>query len=551
MIKKLLVGLMVLGLLGCAQIPTQVDVKLGPEVTSQGELEFSYYTPAGPTSGATAQEIVSGFLAAGTGPQNDYAVARQFLSTDFAQRWKPDAGVLIRTGGPAFREAGSNLQIVNISVTARIDEHGRYLDPPGSESVSLRFQLVQEDGQWRISSAPNLTVVTPPVFSVVFRPFNLFFLDQQQRSLVADLRWFPSRASTGTRLVNALLDGPSSWLEPAVVTAIPEGTKLTIDAVRIEAGAAQVDFDSKALGADAIGRRLMLSQLRATLTQLPGVIDVAVLVNSSPQDITPAALTPASSGSEGLALSDAVYRLGSAQSQPLPGTQNLTTRYKPELLASNPAANRIAFAYEEGVVLLTGSGLSVRTDQISSQREIADIDFDSTGLLWVVPKQSGSEIQVIDSEGETRTLVLPALGNRVRAQLSPEGTRLAVLMTQNEMSRLEIFTLVRDPRGWPTIINQGLTLDLAIGNPLAFSWQSQVSVRVAERTLSGLTSLSEYPLSGPRVQLPMPPAIALKLVPGPTSQVSYLLSDQGDVWVLSGGSWRRISSGVIDISAVR
>jgi hypothetical protein len=551
MIKKLMVGLMVLGLLGCAQIPTQVDVKLGPEVTSQGELEFSYYTPAGPTSGATAQEIVSGFLAAGTGPQNDYAVARQFLSTDFAQRWKPDAGVLIRTGGPAFREAGSNLQIVNISVTARIDEHGRYLDPPGSESVSLRFQLVQEDGQWRISSAPNLTVVTPPVFSVVFRPFNLFFLDQQQRSLVADLRWFPSRASTGTRLVNALLDGPSSWLEPAVVTAIPEGTKLTIDAVRIEAGAAQVDFDSKALGADAIGRRLMLSQLRATLTQLPGVIDVAVLVNSSPQDITPAALTPASSGSDGLALSDAVYRLGSAQSQPLPGTQNLTTRYKPVLLASNPAANRIAFAHEEGIVLLTGSGLSVRTDPISSQREIADIDFDSTGLLWVVPKQSGSEIQVIDSEGETRTLVLPALGTRVRAQLSPEGTRLAVLMTQNEMSRLEIFTLVRDPRGWPTIINQGLTLDLAIGNPLAFSWQSQVSVRVAERTLSGLTSLSEYPLSGPRVQLPMPPAIALKLVPGPTSQVSYLLSDQGDVWVLSGGSWRRISSGVIDISAVR
>ena len=551
MIKKLLVGLMVLGLLGCAQIPTQVDVKLGPEVTSQGELEFSYYTPAGPTIGATAQEIVSGFLAAGTGPQNDYAVARQFLSTDFAQRWKPDAGVLIRTGGPAFREAGPNLQIVNISVTARIDEHGRYLDPPGSESVSLRFQLVQEDGEWRIASAPNLTVVTPPVFSVVFRPFNLFFLDQQQRSLVADLRWFPSRASTGTRLVNALLDGPSSWLEPAVVTAIPEGTKLTIDAVRIEAGAAQVDFDSKALGADAIARRLMLSQLRATLTQLPGVIDVAILVNSSPQEITPAALTPASSGSEGLALSDAVYRLGSAQSQPLPGTQNLTTRYKPELIASNPAANRIAFAHEEGIVLLTGSGLSVRTDQISSQRQIADLDFDSTGLLWVVPKQSGSEIQVIDSAGETRTLVLPALGNRVRAQLSPEGTRLAVLLTQDDVSRLEVFTLVRDPRGWPTIINQGLTLDLAIGSPIAFSWQSQVSVRVAERTLSGLTSLSEYPLSGPRVQLPMPPAIALKLVPGPTSQVSYLLSDQGDVWVLSGGSWRRISSGVIDISAVR
>ena len=156
--------------------------------------------------------------------------------------------------------------------------------------------MERENGQWRIASAPNLTVVTSPVFSVVFNAFQVYFYNNTQNALVSDLRWFPSRASTGTKLVNALLAGPSAQLAQGVVSSIPPGTKLTIDAVNIQDGVAQVDFDSTALEADSLERRLMLTQLRATLMQLVGVSDVEVSINNSPQDIVPANLRTPSAG---------------------------------------------------------------------------------------------------------------------------------------------------------------------------------------------------------------------------------------------------------------
>lgn len=547
--RKLIALLSLIALVGCAQIPTGIDVRSGPEVASQNEQEFAYYTPSGPAPEASQQQIVSGFLAAGTGPQNDYSVAREFLSKDFAQRWKPDAAVLIRSGAPEFREVTGNAQIVSLNISARLDEHGRYTDPPSNQAISLRFQLIEEDGQWRISSAPDLTVVTAPVFAVVFQPYNLYFYDSQQRRLVPDSRWFPSRASTGTRLVNALLDGPSDWMQQAVQSAIPAGTKLTIDAVRVESGVAQVDFDSNALSADALGRRLMLSQLRATLSQLSGVNEVAIYVNSSPQDIVPAAVPAIQNGSEGLALADGVIRISSGLQQPLPGTASFVEAFSPSLFAVNSLTNQTAFASSAGIHLVSGSGFSARSERISVATGIAALDFDAEGLLWVIPRQSGAEIQIYAGAELVKTLVLPGLGERVSAQLSPDGARLGVLLRAQDENRIDVFSVNRDVRDRPSMLHRGVTIENVLGSPLSFAWQTGVTVRVIERTPTGTTALSEYPLAGPRVQLPIPPVSAAKITSGSNSSTTYLLGENQEVWALAGGSWRRTLTGVVDITS--
>lgn len=548
--RKLAILVSLLMLAGCAQIPTQLDVRSGPEIATQSDQEFAYYTPSGPAQDASQQEIVSGFLAAGTGPQNDYAVARSFLTSDFSQRWNPDAAVLIRSGAPKFRESGTGLQVVTLSINARLDEHGRYLEPGSADSVSLRFQLVLEEGQWRIASAPNLTVVTPPVFAVVFKPYSVYFLDSQQKRLVADSRWFPSRASTGTRLVNALLDGPSDWMASSVQTAIPAGTKLTIDAVRVEDGVAQVDFDPTALSADAIGRRLMLTQLRATLLQLSGVNEVAIYVNSSPQEITPTSIEPLRNGSPGIALSQGVFRLVGGQ-EALPGTAVFVERFEPNLFATNAQTNQIVFSTTDGVYLLSGSGVSTRTELLTEQSEVAALAFDPDGLIWVVPKSSGSAVEVYDRGELVQTLVLPALGERLEAELSSDGARMAVLLAGEDQARIDVFTLSRDVRSRPSLISRGLTISTTQGIPLSFTWQSQVALRVLESSMSGQTVLSEYPLAGQRVQLSTPPIVGVKLISGPSSFTNYLLSDSGEVWTLSGGSWRRVATDVVDITSAR
>lgn len=549
--RKLLTALALIVLTGCAAIPTGIDVKSGPEIAAFDEQEVAYYTPSGPVSGASARDIVSGFLAAGTGPQNDYSVAREFLSRDFAQQWKPDSQVLIRSGAPTFREGGVGLQLVSLDVQARLDEHGRYTSYSKPDTTSLRFKLVQEDGQWRIDSAPNLTVVTPPVFQVVFKPYNIYFLDSRGTELVPDLRWFPSRTSTGTRLVNALLAGPSEYLNLGVQSSIPEGTKLTIGAVTIQQGVAEVDFDSLALTADAIDRRLMLSQLRATLLQLSGVSDVVLSVNSSRQDIIPAGISPQRSGSEVLALSDAVYRVGSADALPITGTANLVSLSKPKMIAGARSGNLLAFSSPSGVEIMVGSGIGVQSELISKTTNLATLEFDGEGLLWEIPKQSGSAVQVFDGTNRIASLVLPVIGTRLSAALSPEGSRLAVIVKTESETRLEVFTINRDIRNLPSAINPGTIIQTTLVDPVSLTWQTPVTLRILETSSLGRSALSDYPLFGPRLQLPTPLVPGAKVVAGQAAGSSYLLAQNGELWNLVGGSWRRLNFEVLDIAKIR
>ncbi|MEY3561434.1 MAG: hypothetical protein RL068_586 [Actinomycetota bacterium] len=547
--RKLASALSVLILTGCAALPTEIDIKSGPELIAQDAVELSYYTPTGPLQGATAQEIVSGFLAAGTGPQNDYAVARQYLTAEFAQRWNPESGVLIRSGAPVFKSAGNNLQVVELSVGATVDEQGRYEDVIVGTKTSLRFQLIEQDGEWRIGSAPNLTVVTPPVFAVVFNAFPVYFLDTNQSQLVPDLRWFPTRASTGTKLVNALLAGPSEWLVPGVSTAIPEGTKLTIDAVSVESGVALVDFDASALKADPIQRRLFLSQLRSTLLQLSGVSDVAVSVNGSAQDIVPSQLQTKTPG--GLVFFsdvDGVHRVNATDGAALGGTAQFISANAIKDFAVYGAGESVAFVAESGVYVLETNGLGFKTQKVSDTTEIASLFFDNEGFLWIIPSKKEDSIQVNSVVGETRELTDELSGERIAAKISPEGVRLATLTGTEQSRNILVSTVVRDGQGWPIRLTQGFEIRPVLGDAIAITWQQNSTLRALERTTSGLTAVSDYPLSGPRIQQPMPPVVGVEIATGPSALSSYLLTDTGQIWVLTGTAWRLVSQGATALS---
>ncbi len=551
--RRLIAVLATLVLSGCATLPMELDVQAGPELVAPTGQEFSYYSPAGPVRGATEQEIVSGFLAAGTGPQSDYAVARQFLSEDFAQRWQPATETLIRSGAPVFRETGSTVQLVDVNVAARLDEHGRYADISPANATTLRFQLVQEAGQWRISAAPNLTVVTQPVFSVVFREFPVYFVDARYRYLVPDLRWFPSRASTPTRLVAALLTGPSEWLGSAVTSAIPEGTRLTINAVSVQDGVARVDFDANALAADAASRGVMLTQLRSTLLQISGVTQVAISVNDSPQEIQPSELSDATTLGPTFALTDSgVQRLSVAEELPLSGTGNIVERFNPVHLALFDGGRKVGFSNENGVYLLERDGQSLSIAQLSETKTIVSLEFDSFGSLWAFPLDAAEPIEIYDPRGSTKTLVSTLEGTRLWGAISPEGGRLVQAIERpTGESRLIVETISRDSAMIPLRTNEGLELRPVVGKPISLTWHGSNSLRVLEQTASGLSALSEYPLTGPRRALTMPPVVGMQLLSGSSSISTYLLSEDGELWILTGNTWRQGATGVIALSALR
>lgn len=111
--------------------------------------------------------------------------------------------------------------------------------------------------------------------------------------------------------------------------------------------------------------------------------------------------------------------------------------------------------------------------------------------------------------------------------------------------------VLRDSTGKPFRLQQGLEFTPVLGDAISVAWQGLTNLRILERTASGLTALSEYPLTGPREQLNMPPAIGKRLESGSTLISSYLLTENAEVWAFSSNAWRRVSTEVVDISTGR
>lgn len=547
--RKLLGLLLVLALSGCASLPRGIDIQSGPELTSTEQQEIAFFQPSSPLPGATPSEIVNGFLAAGTGPQNDYAIAREFLTDTFATRWRPGGETLIRVGGYDISSQQDSLQVVSLTVGARVDEFGRY------ESVNptvnnLRFRLIRENGEWRITSAPNLTVVTVPVFGVVFSQFPIYFLDSTSTQLVPDLRWFPNRPSVATQLVTALLDGPARWLSDSVVSAIPADTRLQVSAVLIQDGVALVDLDANAIGADTRQRRLLLAQLKTTLLQLSGVIDVQVSIASALQDIDAAEISPLPPANSFALTSDGIVRLSGSEAGALFGSDQIVQDLNPRLLAIGAAGSLIAVANSLGVFRIVPSDEGFEEIQVSPFGSVIDLEIDLFGNIWVFRDSAENPIEVIDGFGSSQPINVPGTGRIISASVSPEGGRVAILTASGE-EKISLFGVVRNQEGLPLRLASSFDLENPTNRVVSLTWTQSTVIRVLEKTANGSGSLSDYPISGPRVNRTSPPVPGTVIETGFALIDGYMLSESGDVWLLSNNAWRRVQTGVADLSTGR
>lgn len=547
--RKIAILVSLLLLTGCASLPSNLDIEIGPELSTQDQQELSFYSPASPLPGANPGEIVSGFLSAGTGPQNDYEVAREYLTDSFSSRWRPGEQTLIRVGAYDLQSASDAVQVVSVLVGAQVNEDGSFenITPTNTD---LRFRLVLENGEWRISSAPNLTVVTVPVFEVVFSQFPIFFLDTTATQLVPDVRWFPKRASTATQLVSALLHGPAAWLSESVLSAIPAGTKLQVNAVLVQEGNALVDLDATALAADDRQRGLLLTQLRNTLLQLPGIVDVSVLIAGAEQSITAADITAIPASSTFALTGEGISRLSGSEAGTLLGTQDTLSSLAVSRLAVADEGKQLVVATASGIYRLTQRGDNYSRSLISPTNLVADMQTDLFGHTWVFRSTNASSVEIVDSTDERLELPLPFTGSVISAAVSPEGSRLAVLVSDSGQS-LRMFGIVRNQQGVPLRLTGNLMAEPEAVGVVSIAWQQSTVLRVLSKTVSGTGSLYDYPISGPRKQRTMPVVTGSVVEAGFTAIDSYLLSESGEVWTLSGNTWQRIQTDVFDIASGR
>jgi hypothetical protein len=517
--------LLVAGMLaGCASIPQSGPVVHGKSGDSDpGDREQFQIIPNGPAPGASAAGIVEGFLKAAAGFGDDHRVARSFLTSQRRLAWQPDASVVVYPGQSALKvrddgappataptptptetiapgqsagdvdgptasptstpavadPADVTRVTVQTPVSARIDGDGHYKPSQPGDTQTATFTLVRSDGQWRISQLGDGILVSQGDFDVTFRAYPVYYTDPAGRYLVPDLRWFASSrdeqgaASLATTLVRVLLAGPPSWLENAVISGAPAGTRMDA-AVVVSDQVATIDLNEAVRAANTRARQLLLSQLQTTLGQLSDIVAVQITVNRQSFDV------PSGSGSGSSdAGQEAAHPVVDPQVSGLPVVidakgrldrlDNSTLTEVPDVTglevkgANRPAVSAdgsSAYAVLDGkrhTLLLQAPG--AKAVALVHGTRLTAPSFDPDGWVWTSPGLSDGYVYAggVDSAGSKPVKVKApwTKGYTVEAlRISRDGTRAALAITYRGHAHLFVTGVVRDAQGVPVALNQ-------------------------------------------------------------------------------------------------
>ncbi len=436
-------------LAACSVVPTSGPIEQGPVVDSGESTQFIRVIAAPPSAGADPEAIVRGFLEANASLEEDHAIARQYLTSEAADAWDAAAS----TGGydPAsvrVNDRGGEVR-VRLSVVAELLADGTLANLETPEQRTLVFpvsRVRQADGppQWRISSAPPGTVISSTDLRRAYRPYWAGFMSRRIDVLVPDGRLVPVVGpSLPTALTELVLGGPSGWLAPAVRTGVPAGTTLALAAVPVENGVALVELSAEALSATDTQRRDLAAQLTWTLTQLPEVSAVRLLV-AGEEFAVPGSLAPYTRTTFQPMAPDALSRGASGTLQPpsyvLVGEElirvtDVARTALPVRAEGARSLRGLAISLDERrAASAAGDGTGVwllPLDRTTTTREVpaaevTDLSFDIDGALWFVDDgglrrvgpDGAAESVPIDAEG------LPPLRN---ARLARDGARIALV----------------------------------------------------------------------------------------------------------------------------
>ncbi|GGF01182.1 LpqB family beta-propeller domain-containing protein [Mycetocola zhadangensis] len=529
---------------GCAGIPQSGAPQIGQVVPTDEDPEIEFLAQ-GPEKDATQEQILRGFIDAASSPRDDYATAREYLSPSIQSTWNPDASALIDEANQrAFTSVDALTMQVSLVPVASVDGSGEYVEFSDLQPTTRVFALVQVDGQWRINSAPDGVVLDEQKFSEVFNPYALSFFDPSWTHLVPDLRWFPSRASTGTQIVNALLDGPSEWLVGAVTSAFPEGTQLTRNAVPIVSDVAQVDLNSEAFEADDLTLQRMQAQLSASLSGVSTINSVSIAVSGNVQDIPVLAIPGPRVDPRPLAMTeDGFGFLSGGAVERLPGISPQIEALSATAAVVNPSHSLAAVRTPDGVYAVRQSQTSgLRVD---GRAGLIAPSLDRFGFIWSVPEGEPGSLLAIRADGSQSPVMSswPDASSIQSIQVSRDGTRLLALVRTAGEPRLLVAGIARAADNTPVSLGDPLVLAVGDGAGLSATWIDEITVASLTSSSDGRGEVVTQVIGGESTRLATLDD-AVQIVGGNTTKQLRALSSAGDVRVLRTSLWQTTASGV-------
>ena len=574
----LLVVLVLAGLTGCVNLPTSGPVEKveGQQPACQSCVNVEVAPPA---TGDSPRQVVDGFLRANANYQPGYAVARQFLTKAAAEAWSPDQGVTIYNGSPV---QGAGTVVLRGEVVGALNEMRTF--SPRRQNLNWDFEVEQENGEWRIAHPPSDLFVRDTSFETLYRSYDLHFVGSTG-ALVPEPIYLPDLRAPGnvaSALVKALLEGPSDWLSPAVTTAVPPNTSLSMDSVTLVNGVAQVPLSESLLQTTDAARALLAAQLVYTLQQVTGVQKVLLQVNNLPfrvpqsepgdlavplqnisAELNPVPFVPAEQlyavrrGDQSLERVN--FNAEVPTSEPFPGALG-AGRHDVSALAVSVTNTDLSVVTDQGTRLrrtpTTGTELTTVLDRVSG---LLRPQFTRTGELYAVGERGGRQRMWVTSEGRTTEVAAPEIFDQGRVlafRISPDGTRVALLVKSGGRTRLGLARIVRSARvsveGWRELrTDTGPTNAMVeVVRDLAWTSATELAVLGAD-TAGGPFVPSTVSIDGSEIETEPQPndwdAVELTVLLRTQTAIPIVLARDGRCFRDDGTRWQLLLS---DVGAV-
>jgi hypothetical protein len=544
-------------LAGCVSMPSNGDIEaVDPPQLSDSQVKV-YAVP--PRAGAGPAEIVDGFLEAMTSDDLQFATARKYLTKAASRGWDPGTRTTLLADGPSRRAHPASFRdALQVSATyqlsgrevAVIDKQHVYRAEEGKYQNVIHL-VRQDDKEWRIDYLPAGLLLSLSDFQRNYHSVNKYYFAPGPSSgasgrggrtgedwLVADPVYLRQGIDPETRMdpltqaVASLLDGPTNWLKSVVVSRFPAGTTLK-KGVRTLAiddrDALVVPLNEKASGigqgqCTRMAAQLLFTVRGATSLRLEQVelqrsdgSQLCVLSADQAEDYLPDRNTGTPAGEY---FADAKGRLvriqvngsattGKADPEPVEGP--LGTGDKPlGAVAVTRDERHAAGVSKNGSVLSMASlvsdsesAQSLYTSHGKKEKDrLSAPSWDGRGDLWVADRDPARPrlLRFAAGTGEPQEVRVDGIdGARIEGlRMSSDGVRIALLLSQDGRTTLQVGRVVRQGSGGTTVsaVEELRPAAPQMADVTAMSWAGRSRLVVVGKESGGVQQVRYMQVDG-------------------------------------------------------
>jgi len=542
---------------GCAAIPTGGTVHLGRALPGPGGLDDLDVRVLPPLwhAGMSPEDVVTGFLRALVNDDEDYVIARSYLTGAASLHWDPSSGVTTyddATAQPSETGSGAT-RVIRLQAPriGHVDARGDYEPVPGALDAS--FTVTRAGGSWRIDKLSDGVLLSESDAQRTFRAAAVYYLNHSGKTLVPEQILLQSaQKGVATALVTALLAGPSNWLAPAVRTAAPPRTTLIGNVPVHDNGVADVNLSASIRLASQSDLAAFSAQVVWTLRQVLDVTSVRLLAEGAPLQV------PGVPTRQPMNAWDRFDPSAPSSSHDVLFVHNghlaATGGDAAALARSDPGhvlyvgrsrdGDTLAVVQQRGsrVRLLTGRFGHALTPRMTAATMTAPT-FDVSGdVITVVTSRAGRSVVAVTPSGDARRLSVDSALTRqpvTALRLSRDGSRVAAVVGSGRLLIGRVTTLA----GMPS-----LTAFRAITPTLhavsGVTWAGADDVAVTAAASDGQRQVVETDSDGYTVRQIAPDRLRgapIDVTAAPGLPI-VVVSDLGSIWTEVEG-WRLVGSG--------